>query len=303
MKTLTCIRTFILVGAFAFGSPVYLAQPLPIPKPSPSATPDVSPNAKPTATPDKIVDFLKDIGKDQKAIWLSPFNAKGKDLEWMVPLGMATATLLATDSHTSGVVSTGGSLPTVSKYVSYPGTGYGMGGIAVGMYLIGRASGNDRLRRTGRMATAAVINTYIVTGAFKYTMGRLRPSQDNGRGRFFQNGRSFFSGHSSGSFAVATVVACNYKDEPIIRYGAYAAASAIALSRYSGRNHFLGDILMGTAVGYGIGRYICRKPENAKPDDQKGQATDPAKFGWTPMVVPYFDRRTGTYGGRMTWLF
>ena len=33
-----------------------------------------------------------------------------------------------------------------------------------------------------------------------------------------------------------------------------AAAAAVSVSRYTGRNHFLSDVLVGSALGYGIGR-------------------------------------------------
>jgi len=38
--------------------------------------------------------------------------------------------------------------------------------------------------------------------------------------------------------------------------GAFALAAAISMSRFSGRNHFLGDVFAGSAIGFGIGRYV-----------------------------------------------
>lgn len=210
----------------------------------------------PSPSPSPAVNFAKHIARDQKVIWLSPFHLKHNDLKLIAPIAAAAAAIIYADRHTSGWVDRNGSLPSVSRGVSLLGSVYSTAGITAGLYLIGRSTRNSRLQETGRLAAEALIDTGIVTQALKFGTGRTRPDVGTGRGRFFQGGRSFPSGHSSSIWALATVIASEYKHRPLIKYGAFAAAIMVSISRYSGRNHFLSDIIGGGALGFGIGRFV-----------------------------------------------
>ncbi len=230
-------------------SPLAGATPMPQASPTPQTAP----------TPSLEKQFFKNILRDQKAIWKSPFGLSGRDAKWLVPLGLSTAALIATDRRTAAFVGRGGGLPAVSRGFSSGGSVYATGGVAAGLYIIGRSTGNRRMRETGLLATEALIDSGIVTWAIKFTTQRQRPYKDNGRGRFFTTGNSFPSGHATTAWSVATVVAYEYKDKPLVRYGAFAAATAVSLSRYTGRSHFLSDALLGSAIGYVIGRFVYRR--------------------------------------------
>jgi hypothetical protein len=41
--------------------------------------------ATPTPTPSPRTNFFKDIAKDQKAIWTSPFHVSKSDWKWLGP--------------------------------------------------------------------------------------------------------------------------------------------------------------------------------------------------------------------------
>ena len=45
----------------------------------------------------------------------------------------------------------------------------------------------------------------------------------------------------------------------LIKYGAFAIATAVSLSRYSGRNHFMSDVLVGSSIGFLIGRFVFKQ--------------------------------------------
>ncbi|MEP6787449.1 MAG: phosphatase PAP2 family protein [Acidobacteriota bacterium] len=221
---------------------------------SPPAIVKLSPTPTPSPTPK--ANFFKDVAHDQKTIWLSPFHLKREDVKWLAPLAFTTAALIATDRKTSAWVDLNGTLPTASRRVSFAGSTYITGGAVAGFYLIGRATHDRRAQETGELAAEALLDTAIVTEVLKFAAGRARPNEGNGNGHFFRGGSSFPSGHSSSAWAVATVIAYKYKDHPFIKYGAFAIAAAISMSRYSGRNHFLGDVVVGSAIGFGIGRYV-----------------------------------------------
>jgi membrane-associated phospholipid phosphatase len=213
-------------------------------------------SAVPTPTPTHDISFGKSLVRDQKAIWSSPFHVKKSDAHWLVPLAVTTAGLIVADRHTSGFVDRNGSLLPVSHKVSLLGSAYGVVGTAAGFYLVGHATHDRHAQQTGRLMTEALIGTTIVTEVLKYATERRRPDFANGRGQFFEHGSSFPSGHSSSVWSVATVLAMQYKRNPWIKYGAFAVATAVGLSRYSGRNHFLSDVLTGSAIGYGVGRFV-----------------------------------------------
>ena len=219
-----------------------------------SATVNSSPSPTPAPTPK--ANFFKNVAHDQKAIWLSPLRLKRDDVKWLAPLALTTAALIATDRKTSAWVDRNGTLPAASRKVSLAGSIYITGSAVAGFYLIDRATHDQRAQETGTLAAEAFLDTAIVTEVLKLAAGRARPNSGPGNGHFFKGGSSFPSGHSSSAWAVATVIAYKYKDHPFIKYGAFAVAAAISMSRYSGRNHFLGDVVVGSAIGFGIGRYV-----------------------------------------------
>src|SRR5207244_3958201 len=64
-----------------------------------SATPSPTPTASPSSSePEK--DFFRNILRDQKAIWTSPFHLHGRDARYLAPLGVGTAALIVTDRRT-----------------------------------------------------------------------------------------------------------------------------------------------------------------------------------------------------------
>ena len=212
----------------------------------------------PTPAPTPKIGFARNVARDQKSIWLSPFHLKRDDLKWLVPLAAATTALIVSDRKTSAWVKRNGSLPHASRDVSFGGGVYAEAGVVAGFYLIGNAVHDRRASETGKLAAEALIDTSIVTEVLKLSTQRMRPDDSTGRGLFFKHGSSFPSGHSASAWAVATIVASEYKDRPLIKYGAFILAAAISMSRYSGRNHFLSDVVIGSSIGYGIGRFVYR---------------------------------------------
>ena len=105
------------------------------------------------------------------------------------------------------------------------------------------------------LAAEALINSTILSQAIKGISQRQRPEVDHSSGEFFDGGSSFPSGHAINSWALATVIAYEYGPRhPAVRYASYAVATAVGISRYTGRKHFLSDVLAGSVMGYGIGR-------------------------------------------------
>jgi membrane-associated phospholipid phosphatase len=180
---------------------------------------------------------------------------------------------------------------------------YTVGALATTSYLIGRWSDNPRLRKTGLLGTEALADSVIVYSVLKKVTQRPRLLEDGGRGRFFKGGESFSSGHATNAWSFAIVVAYEYKDRPLVRWSAYGLATAVSISRYTGRKHFLSDVLVGSTIGYGIGRYVYRTHHDPSLDRPNGQTTQTTRSKLLPLITPRYDRRSRDYGVALTWSF
>jgi hypothetical protein len=164
---------------------------------------------------------------------------------------------------------------------------------------------DGRAKETGLLAAEALINSTIVSQALKGVSERQRPQVDNSSGEFFDGGSSFPSGHAINSWAVATVIASEYGPRhPAVRYVSYALATVIGVSRYTGRRHFLSDVLAGSAMGYGIGRYVYHQHHDVSLDgDAQNQTSRLLNSRFIPNVTPIYSRGQRAYGAALAWSF
>ncbi len=103
---------------------------------------------------------------------------------------------------------------------------------------------------------------------------------------------------------MASVIADEYKDRPLVRFSAYGLATAVSIARYTGRNHFLSDSLVGGAIGYGIGHYVYRKRHRLQNDSSNGEdVNDGLRSKSFPLIAPRYDRRRSDYGATLAWSF
>jgi len=174
----------------------------------------------------------------------------------------------------------------LSRHVSNLGSVYSLAAGAGAFYLIGREKKDDRARETGLLSAEAIIDSVIVEGALKGITQRARPLDGVERSEFFDGGSSFPSGHSTQTWAVATVVANEYKDRRAVQIAAYGVATAVSVARFTGHKHYLSDVLAGSSVGWGIGRYVYR-----------------AHHRESPAITLHFNRATRQYGAGVTWNF
>ncbi|HKP45915.1 MAG TPA: phosphatase PAP2 family protein [Pyrinomonadaceae bacterium] len=265
-----------------------------------------APSPTPTATTAK--SFFANILKDQKGLWSSPFHLQQRDAKWIAPIGLSMAALLATDTRTSSELVENGdnrSRLRMSKDISYTGSLYSLGGVAATFYLTGRMRHDERAKETGLLAAEALLDSTIISQALKGVSGRQRPRFDNGTGEFLDGGSSFPSGHAINSWAVATVIAQEYGPaHPAVPYVVYGLATAIGISRYTGRKHFLSDVLAGGALGYGIGRYVYHQHHDPTLDGETEKQTS-RLFGskFFPSIASDFRPRARSYGARVAWSF
>jgi membrane-associated phospholipid phosphatase len=277
---------------------------------SPAQTPSVLPSPEPAPTnnsarkPSLEGHFFRNVLKDQRDIWTSPFKLRGKDMRWFVPLGIATGALIATDRRTAKALDNNKTRINFSHDVSQIAGGYTVGGAAAAFYLIGKATGNARAKETGLLEAEALIDGAIVAQVLKFATQRPRPLSDGGSGHFFRGGNSFPSGHSISAWTFAAIIDHEYgKHRPLVRFGVYGLATAVSLSRYTGRNHFLSDVLVGSAIGYGIGHYVYLRHHDSDLDSPDGTKKTTRLQKYFPLIAPQYDGRKRIYVATLAWNF
>jgi PAP2 superfamily protein len=240
-------------------------------------------------------DFFKHILDDQKAIWTAPFHIDRADAKWIVPGSIGLMALFTTDRITGDEMAEFDA-KSVSKAISHAGSGYTLGAVAGTFYFLGRKNNNARARETGVLSAEALINGMLVSGALKVITQRGRPADGRERSEFFDGGSSFPSGHSTQAWAVATVIASEYHDRRSVQIAAYATATAVSVARFSEGKHYISDVVAGSALGFGIGKYVYHKRHRDTLDSSVSNV-------WWPTITPEVNRRTRQYGIGLTWSF
>jgi Capsule assembly protein Wzi/PAP2 superfamily len=214
--------------------------------------------------------LFKRFAKDQIQLWTFPRHLSWEDADILVPLGIGIGGLLPTDSEFSKHLSNSPSRLNNSTKLSNYGLG-ALAGLDGGLYVFGHLTHNDHRKETAFLAGEAAINSYIITTALNYSLGRLRPlDQPLYSGDFWHGGTSMPSQHASAAWAIASVIAHEYPG-PLTSFLAYGLASSISTARITGKQHFPSDVLIGSVIGWYAGKQAYRAhhdPELAGGDWQ-----------------------------------
>lgn len=124
---------------------------------------------------------------------------------------------------------------------------------ALGTYAVGRISRNSKVAAIGADLLEAQILAQTMTAAIKLSVGRTRPDGTQ---------YSFPSGHSSVTFATATVLQRDLGWK--VGIPAYGLATYVAASRIQDKRHFLSDVTFGAAIGIVAGRSVTVGTGNAR---------------------------------------
>ena len=164
----------------------------------------------------------------------------------IISLGAAAALgAHAVDKDTSRAFSGETELRTTFKSGAVLGGAPLQMGVAFASYAIGRALHKPCVVRAGTALFQAQLIAQGLTIALKEASRRSRPSG---------TGFSFPSGHTTISFASATVLQQQFGWK--VGVPAYAVASYVAASRIQMKRHYLSDVTFGAALGIVAGRTV-----------------------------------------------
>lgn len=188
----------------------------------------------------------------------APRNAiRPENLKWELPIGLATGLLIAeADQPAANRIQ---SKPFQNLAGRWSDAGLGIELASAGAtWGAGCMEHKSSLRDNGLTALTAMGAAGTLDLALKLTFDREFPFKPDSHGDFWGGGRSFPSGHAATSFAFAAAIAHRYPQNRWVKWGAYALASGVALSRYPAKRHYLSDILVGSALGYVTGTYVAQ---------------------------------------------
>jgi len=183
--------------------------------------------------------FAGDVAHDYRNIFSMD------NLPWAVAGATATAAFVPVDEELREA--TAEPTPLALK----PGATYGnlafQFPLAITWWIVGHASDSLRAADAGRDLVRAQISAMSWTYVIKYAVDRTRPNGDP---------RSFPSGHTSATFATATVLQEHYGWKVGVPF--YALATYTAAERVMNDKHWASDVAFGAVVGVLSGRTVTR---------------------------------------------
>jgi hypothetical protein len=244
--------------------PLFLAASLVLPPLAPcqqTSLPDAPQPQKADPDAASVRNTPRNILKDQAAIWTSPAHLNESNALGPVVLALATTVLITTDHQVMSDHFQDTSLNNEASTASTGLTGL-MVAAPVAFFALGKMTHGDHATETGILGGEAMLDSLAVNYATKAITMRERPTLDGAQGKFFQTSvgldSSFPSTHSIVAWSSAAVIASEYPGI-LTQIAAYGLATGVSVTRVAARQHFPSDVLVGSAVGWMIGRYVYHR--------------------------------------------
>ncbi len=217
--------------------------------------------------------YWLDYPKDAAAIATAPF--RWTDGQWQTAAAVAGVTvgLFAVDAairdfaqhNRNGITNSAADITNMLGDGRYAFAG--MASLYLGTSLageiVGRRPGLAHFQEAVLLSIESAALTGLSAEAIKRLVGRKRPNKADSRFDFdpgalaANRNSSFVSGHASGAFAVASVLASEYEAEPWVGAAAYSVAGLTAIGRVNDNKHWASDVFLGSALGYFIGKFVA----------------------------------------------
>jgi membrane-associated phospholipid phosphatase len=211
---------------------------------------------------------FKRIAQDEAGLARSIFHIKRSSLPVILGVAAATGLALHYDKPMSQTLMSLPIHPTqVAKAADIVGvyTPFAVSGL---MYFTGSIQHNAHARETGILATEAMVDAALIGKALKFVVNRQTPGHFAQSQEFYAEGvprgASMPSSHALNAWAFARVVAGEYHSK-WVSIVAYGLASGVSYSRAATGAHSVSDVIVGSALGYGIGEYVLRRRSTERP--------------------------------------
>jgi len=204
-----------------------------------------------------VTSVIKRLPADQWHLWTAPTRIETKHLKWGIPFAGLTTVAFASDLAAARNVPTNPTVVKNAQRASDAGLAVAVG-TGAGLFLFGKVKDNDHATEAGLLSGEAALNAFAISTVAKYGFARERPLEGSGRGEFFSGGDSFPSSHAVLSWSIASVLAHEYPGWGT-KFLAYGTATGVSIARVYGQKHFPSDVLVGSALGWLVGREIYKQ--------------------------------------------
>jgi hypothetical protein len=208
----------------------------------------------------------RNILKDQAAIWTSPFRLRPSNIAGPAVLVLATTVAITTDHQAMSSSRLNDAALNRQAETASNGLVGALIGLPVAFYGVGRMSHNSQAQETGILGSEAMIDGIAVNEVIKLGARRERPNVDSAKGKFFQTSvgsdSSFPSNHCVFAWSSAAVIASEYPGWRT-QAAVYGMATGVSVTRILARQHFPSDVLVSSAVGWMIGRYVFHRHQRS----------------------------------------
>jgi len=137
--------------------------------------------------------------------------------------------------------------------------GYGgvMAAVSGATLIAGLATKDSVLLRTGERLVATFALATGLVHTTKFLLGRARPSAGEGAWSYhpFTPGSSFYSGHTTMAFALATALSEEMRN-PYATVVLYTAAALAGFTRVYDQDHWASDVVAGAVMGIASAKFV-----------------------------------------------
>lgn len=214
--------------------------------------------------------YIKSYWTNAKKLVISP--AKWSTGEWITAGAVAATTgILFTQDESIARFFRGlpeGNFEAVNTYFYDPyGKMYYTIPLMGAFYIYGAIAKKDKPKVVAMDFVQASLYSGIVVTLIKHVAHRHRPYQTDPLNSHLWDGpitdntnhTSFPSGHTIMAFTFASVVGTHYKKTIWVPILVYGLAFAQGYSRMRADKHWASDVLVGAALGYGIGTFVVNQ--------------------------------------------
>ncbi len=222
-----------------------------------------------------ILSFAATVGGDILHVFSSPLRIRQKDgVKFLAFTALTSASVVWLDRDLDDdfieredfLVKPAIELAKIGDgYDKFLSNKYMLAGLPVTMLASGLIFKDRKLILTSRLMVESFLITGKITMIGKGMFGRARPYTGEGPLDFAwlkfnakQERRSLPSGHVSSAFAIVTVLAKQY-DSWWMEIPAYTVGIAVAFQRMESRSHWGADVIVGAALGYGVGSTLVNR--------------------------------------------
>ena len=209
-----------------------------------------------------VGDYAKSYLKDSKKYILAPLNWKKQDVLIFSGAVAIGGVLFWKDEWIQQQINLPNSNQELAlKYgFNYFGNGYYSLPLLGSMFLYGAIAKKEKPFNTALSGVKAFTLSTIVTRILKYSFNRYRVEENRGSdffgGPFTPFSLSFPSGHTTAAFAIATVLAKNYKHKLLIPIASFTLATGVGVARIWSKDHWASDVFVGALVGWSVGTIV-----------------------------------------------